>query len=415
VKKLLIGVALVAVLLLGAAAAYVLEKRHEARDIEGSSTEEFVTSEPETTTVAPEPKEVVWPAFGYDAERRKAPSLFRQRPPYRAIWAFKAGALLEFPPAIAYKTAYVANNTGRLFALNVRTGKVRWRFDGKRCTASSPAVSRKLVYQAFMNRPPCNARGGRGLDGEVVALNARTGKVRWRRRIGPSESSPLVANGLVYVGDWRGTVYALNAGTGGTRWSVSTRGAVKGGVALSGRRLYVGSYDGHLYAFDAITGRRFWRASAQDRLGGLGNFYSTPAAAYGRVYIGNTDGKVYSYGATSGKVRWSHSTGSYVYSSPAVWNERVYAGSHDRYLYCFDAATGRVRWRFRANGKISGAPTVIDGRVYFSTVTGRTYALDARSGRREWTWPDGQYTAVVADRRRLYVVGYSKLYAMVRK
>jgi hypothetical protein len=53
--------------------------------------------------------------------------------------------------------------------------------------------------------------------------------------------------------------------------------------------------------------------------------------------------------------------------------------------------------------------------VYFSTVTGRTYALDARTARRQWTWPDGQYTAVVADRRRLYVVGYSKLYALVRR
>ncbi|MEX0673729.1 MAG: PQQ-binding-like beta-propeller repeat protein [Gaiellaceae bacterium] len=69
----------------------------------------------------------------------------------------------------------------------------------------------------------------------------------------------------------------------------------------------------------------------------------------------------------------------------------------------------------RANGKISGSPTVINGLVYFSTITGRTYALDAASGKVEWTWPDGQYTAVVADRRRLYVVGYSKLYAMVRR
>jgi outer membrane protein assembly factor BamB len=417
-KKLLIGAAIVAVLLAGAVGAYVLQKRYEARDVLGSSTEEFVTSEPETTTAAPpagDAREVVWPAFGYNSERTKAPVLFQQRPPYRPIWAFRARALLEFPPAIAHKTAYVANNSGRLFALDVRTGKVKWSFRGLRCTAASPAVAGDVVYQPFMNRPPCNARGGRGLDGALVALNARTGKVRWRRTIGPSESSPVVAGGIVYVGDWRGNVHAFDARTGRKRWSVRVGGQVKAGVAISGQRLYVGAYDGRLYAFHARTGRRFWRSSAQDRLGGRGTFYSTPAVAYGRVYIGNTDGKVYSYGATSGRLRWSHSTGSYVYSSPAVWKLRVYAGSHDRHLYCFDAATGRVRWRFRANGKISGAPTVINGLVYFSTVTGRTYALDARSAKVRWTWPDGQYTAVVADRRRLYVVGYSKLYALVRK
>jgi outer membrane protein assembly factor BamB len=417
-KWLLIGAAVLVVLLAGAVAAYVLQKRYEARDIEGSSTEEFVTTETVETTVAPpgEPQEVVWGVYGYTNERLKAPALFQQRPPYRTIWTFRARALLEFPPVIAYKTAYVANNSGRLFAINVRTGKVRWSFRGRRCTASSPAVSRKIVYQTFMNRPPCNARGGRrGLDGEVVAFNARTGTVRWRRTIGPSESSPAVAGGLVYVGDWRGNVLALDARTGRTRWSVRVGGQVKAGVAISGERLYVGAYDGLLYAFNARTGRRFWVASAQDRLGGRGNFYATPSVAYGRVYVGNTDGKVYSYGATSGKLRWSQSTGSFVYSSPAAWKLRVYAGSHDRHLYCFDAATGRVRWKFRANGKISGSPTVINGLVYFSTITGRTYALEAATGKVRWTWPDGQYTAVVADRRRLYVVGYSKLYAMVRR
>jgi outer membrane protein assembly factor BamB len=414
VKNFLTVLAALAILAAGAVAAYVVKKHYDARDILGSSTEEFAGTEPEARS-AGSSREVVWPFFGYDATRRKAPALFRERPPYRVIWTFRAHDLLEFPPAIAYKRAYIANNAGRLFALDVRSGKVKWSFRGRRCTASSPAVANQTVYQTFLNRPPCNARGGRGRDGEVVALTARRGKVRWRRRIGPTESSPVVANGLVYVGDQNGYVYAFRARTGGTRWTFRTHGAVKGGVAIAGRRLYVGSYDGHVYALNARTGHLLWRGSAQGRLGGTGNFYSTPVAAYGRVYIGNTDGKVYSYGATSGRIRWSHHTGSYVYSSPAVWRQRVYSGSHDKYLYCFDAATGRVRWRFRANGKISGAPTVINGLVYFSTVTGRTYALDARNAKLKWRWPDGQYTAVVADRRRLYVVGYSKLYAMVPK
>jgi outer membrane protein assembly factor BamB len=415
VKKLIAALAALVVLGVGAVAAYVIQKRYEARDIVGSSTEEFLPDEPEATPPPARPQEEIWPFFGYDPTRRKAPAIFRQRPPYRAIWTFGARALLEFPPVIAYKRAYLTNNSGRLFALDVRTGKLKWSFRGRRCAAASPAVVDDTVYQAFLNRLPCSARGGRGRDGELVALDARTGRVRWRRRIGPSESSPVVVNGLVYVGDWNGNVYAFRARTGRTRWTFRTGDDVKGGVAVAGRRLYIGSYDGRLYALDARTGRLLWRASAQGRLGGRGNFYATPVAAYGRVYIGNTDGKVYSYGATSGRLRWSRHTGDYVYSSPAVWRQRVYAGSHDKHLYCLDAATGRVRWRFRANGEISGSPTVINGLVYFSTARGRTYALDARTAKVRWRWPDGQYTAVVADRRRLYVVGYSKLYAMVRK
>jgi outer membrane protein assembly factor BamB len=410
VRRIGAAAALALLLVAGAILGYVLYKRHEARNIRGSPTEEFVTTQAKPVQTP----EIVWPTYGYDNERVKAVTGFHIRPPYRVQWAFRARKLLEFPPVIAYGKLYVANNSGVIFAIEARTGNEKWRYDSGRCTAASPAVANRLVYQVFLNRPPCNAQGS-SLDGEVVAFLARGGHVRWRRTIGPSETSPLVANGLVYVGDWLGKVYAFDARTGRTRWTFSTDGKVKGGVAASGNRLYVGSYDGHVYALNARTGRQVWRASAQARLGPTGTFYATPAVAYGRVYIGSTDHKVYSYGATTGELRWSHTTGSYVYSSPAVWRLRVYIGSHDGNLYCFDAATGDVRWRFDAHAVISGSPTVIDGVVYFSTARNRTYALDARSGELLWQFPDGQYTPVVADSRKLYLVGHTRLFALLPK
>jgi hypothetical protein len=150
-------------------------------------------------------------------------------------------------------------------------------------------------------------------------------------------------------------------------------------------------------------------------LGGGGTFYSTPAVAYGRVYIGSTDGKVYSFGARSGRLRWSHSTGGYVYASPAVWHRLVLVGSYDHTFYAFDAATGDVRWSFRANGPISGSATVLDDVVYFSTFAKRTYALAAATGRLLWTWPDGKYSPVVSDGRRVYLTGLGRLYGLVSR
>jgi outer membrane protein assembly factor BamB len=119
------------------------------------------------------------------------------------------------------------------------------------------------------------------------------------------------------------------------------------------------------------------------------------------------------FGALSGRLRWSHGTGGYVYSSPAVWRRLVLVGSYDGSFYAVDAATGDLRWRFRANGPISGAPTVLDGIVYFSTLAERTFALEARTGRLVWTYPDGKYSPAVSDGRRLYLVGYTRLYGLV--
>jgi outer membrane protein assembly factor BamB len=412
VKKALIGLVVLALLVAGAGAGYYFYKRHQERDIRGSSSVEFVTTEGPLKPVKP-PKGIDWPMYGYDAQRTHvAPS--KLRPPFRRQWWFGARSLLEFPPAIGFDRLYFTNNRGTTFAISARAGGRAWRRFSKRCAASGPALSGTLVFQVFLNKRPCNSTRS-GLTGQVVAYYNGSGKVRWAKTIGPSETSPLVVGGRLYVGDWNGDVYALNANTGRVHWKYHTGGKVKGGLAFADGRVYAGSYDHHVYCLRSHDGKLLWRASAQERFGSAANFYSTPAVAYGRVYIGGTDGKVYSYGATSGKLRWSHDTGGYVYSSPAVWRQRVYAGSYSGKFFAFDAATGDVRWEFDAHRQISGSPTVLAGVVYFATLDKRTYALNALTGKQIWTFPDGQYSPVVADKKRVYLVGHARLYGLVER
>ena len=398
------------VLLVALGTAAVLYRKHQGRNIRGSSSVEFTRTTPKP---AAEPPNVDWPMYGYDAARLRAPLGLTLRPPFRAdpVWTFHAGSLLEFPPVIGYGRVYIVNNEGIVYALSERSGKPDWTYRSGRCSAASPALGRHLVFVALLNKPPCNA--SHGANGQVIAFDARSGAIRWQRTIGPSESSPLFAGDLVFVGDWSHNVYAFSAATGRLRWSFKVGGEIKGAISLSGGRVYFGSYDTHVYALDARTGKLLWRASSQPRLGRTGTFYANPAIAYDRVYLGATDGKMYSFGAGTGKLRWSNGTGDFIYASAAIWRGTVLAGSYDGNFYSFDAATGDVRWRFRANGKISGSATVIDGIVYFSTLKGETYGLDARTGRVRWTYPNGQYAAVVATKRRLYLVGYSQLYALI--
>jgi outer membrane protein assembly factor BamB/peptidoglycan/xylan/chitin deacetylase (PgdA/CDA1 family) len=406
-RRLLIGAALLVALALGLGAAYVLYIKHESRDIRGTSTREFVP------TAVPKPRPpkpgIAWPTYGRGPERLRVATGISLAPPFRRVWTFRARNLVEYPPAVAYGRLFFANNSGVLFAISAKTGKRAWRYVSHRCQAASPAVDRSTVYAVFLNKPPCNATGG-GLDGELVAFAAGTGKVRWRKTIAPSESSPVVVDGALYTGDWSGNVYRFDAKTGRVRWTFHAGGKVKGAVAVSGSRVFFGAYDSKLYALNMRTGKLLWTAKAQPRLGHSAEFYATPAVAYGRVFIGSTDGKEYAFGATTGHLLWSHSTDDYVYSSAAVWRRRIYVGSYNGKLYCFDAATGDVRWTFAANGPISGSPTVIAGRVYFSTLKERTYGLDATTGRALWTFPDGKYTPVVADAKRMYLVGYARVY-----
>jgi outer membrane protein assembly factor BamB len=57
-------------------------------------------------------------------------------------------------------------------------------------------------------------------DGALEALNLSTGELAWARVLDASYgAAPVVANGVLYVGDDRGGLNALNATTGATLWT----------------------------------------------------------------------------------------------------------------------------------------------------------------------------------------------------
>ena len=144
-KKALIGLVVLALLVAGAGAAYYFYKRHQARDIRGSSTVEFVTTEVPDKPVKVE-KGIDWPMYGYDQQRTHvAPG--KVHPPFRRLWWFGARSLLEFPPAIGYGRLYFTNNAGVTFAIGAHNGGRAWWRSSGRCVASSPALSGRLVVR----------------------------------------------------------------------------------------------------------------------------------------------------------------------------------------------------------------------------------------------------------------------------
>jgi len=67
------------------------------------------------------------------------------------------------------------------------------------------------------------------------------------------DSSPFVANGIVYVGSEDSNIYALNATSGIKIWSYLTKSAVESSPVVANGVVYVGSDDNNVYAFGSIT------------------------------------------------------------------------------------------------------------------------------------------------------------------
>jgi outer membrane protein assembly factor BamB len=261
--------------------------------------------------------------------------------------------------------------------LNPRTVQedlgLKWRFNtsGGGGVESSPAVADGVLYVG-------------SYTSHVYALSPNTGALLWSYLTGSSVGSPAVANGVVYVGSADSNVYALNASTGTKLWSYTTGGGVYSSPAVVNGAVYVGSDDGNVYALQANTGAKLWSYATGGPVG-----YSSPAVADGVVYIGSADYNVYALKAGTGAKLWSYSTGDYVYSSPAVANGLVYFGGLDGNLYALDAITGATAWSYNTGHAVSSSPVVADGVVYVGTQGSEVYALHASSGVKLWSVPTG--------------------------
>jgi outer membrane protein assembly factor BamB len=416
-RRIFMGLAAVLLLLVGSGAALMATR---GGDVSNPDVE--FRAEPTPTPVPTEPERqqkvdaFVWPMYGFTKDRRRFLPLKKPlRPPYRQLWKHVSGALIELPPVMMRNSLYVFNDDAVMEAIGKRTGRVRWRRKLGHLAAASPAAAHGRLFVTLLQR---TKGGGRG---RAVSLAAGNGRILWSRDLpSRSESSPLLDGGTVYFGTENGTVYALKATNGAVRWTFKADGAVKGAIALSNGRLFFGDYAGKAYALRQSDGKLIWRASTKGARFGFaaGRFYSTPAVAYGRVYMGNVDGNVYSFAASDGMLAWRHKTSGYVYSSPAVGQApgdrpTVYIGSYDGNFYALDARTGAQRWRHHAGGKISGGPTLLGDIVYFSDLANRrTIGLGARTGREVFRFGRGGYNPVVSDGRTIFLVGYATLHAL---
>ena len=144
------------------------------------------------------------------------------------------------------------------------------------------------------------------------------GQLLWNYTItgyeGYVDSSPAVANGVVYVGSYDNNLYALNATTGTMLWSFTTGGGVYSSPAVANGVVYVGSWDfnGDVYALNATTGAEVWDYMTGSNEGG------SPAVANGMVYVGQGS-NLYALNATTGAKVWNYGTQAPT-SSPAVAN-----------------------------------------------------------------------------------------------
>lgn len=312
-----------------------------------------------------------WPSYGHDAQHtfhgrttltpRTASTLAR-------AWFFPTGLAVTATPTVVAGTVYVGSWDGNFYAIDLRTGRLRWKYQ----LAAQPAISPPpggppdsssdggMVTSSAWFEPGDHGRPDLVVFGggyTLYALDANSGRLFWKHHytgrpdLPPDPqhdgarifSSPVVADGKVFVGisvdgdrGRHGYVIAADLATGEPDWTfqtdVDTSGNLRndgcGNVWASGTVLPelglvvfdVGDchffdpppFDESVIALRIHDGTRAWVFHAPRRddgcdfdFGATTNAGITPDGKARFLGVGGKDGSYYSLDPATGRLRWS--------------------------------------------------------------------------------------------------------------
>jgi outer membrane protein assembly factor BamB/predicted Ser/Thr protein kinase len=246
-----------------------------------------------------------------------------------------------------------------------------WEFACEDEVRSSPVVVDGVLYVG-------------AYDNNLYALDARTGKFEWKYATeGGIAATPFVWKDRVLIGSEDRLLYAISARTGRIIWTCPTEGRIRSSARVEFEHAFFGSDDYRLYAVNAHSGRVVWKFEA------LGPIRSTPIVGDEIVYVGSEDNHLYAIDLQSGSQKWKFRSNRSITSSPALHDGLVVFGSTDWNVYALDERSGWIIWRTRTNQAVISSPRVVEGTVYIGSSDGCLYALDATSGRQIWKYDSG--------------------------
>src|ERR1043166_4827626 len=221
--------------------------------------------------------------------------------------------------------------------------------------AAAPAAS--ADWPMFRGDPGLHGVSPEKLPAKPVLLwSFKTG--------GPVKSSPVVADGTVFVGSGDGNLYALGLADGKKTWDFKTTAPVDAPPLFVQGKIFVGNVDGILYAFTARDGKPLWKYKTDDKILGSANVIASSNGVL-RLLVDSYDSRLHCVDAEPGKSNWVFETGNYINGSPAVAGGVTAFGGCDAILHVVSLDKGEKIKEVDAGAYIAASVALDNNRAYF--------------------------------------------------
>lgn len=324
-----------------------------------------------------------WPVFrGTLSATGLVRGRLRKRPSQRWIFTAENDSFVA-TPVVGNGTVYLGSENGLFFAVDLQTGKERWRWQSPAGIVAPAGYHEGRVYVGDVN-------------GGFHCLDAVTGSVVWQMEAGaeidggPSFARLSSGRSVVIFGSQDTYLYCVEADSGKPVWKAGGQDQIRCTPPVVQGRTFVAGCDGKLHILTVEEGRE---VGAIDLEGPTG---CTPAVVGSLAYVGTENGVFFALDWEKNVVRWRFegTESSSAFRSSAALNERyVVVGCRDRKVHCFDRALGKHLWEFTTRRYVDSSPVIIrsgdgnepaDDVVLVTSLDGRLYALRIGDGRVLW-------------------------------
>ena len=280
----------------------------------------------------------------------------------RLVWDFqiptKWGDIVE-GAAIWEKTVCVGSNDQYCYALDLESGRLRWKFLSKGFIQVKPLLDEASVYFGTT-------------DGNIYCLDRKDGKKMWEYSLPRSaiKASPVFWSPTVVFGTTDGKLIGLEIINGSVLWSQKYDGLVAHPI-IAANQMFLGTASRKLDCINLENQKLIWEAELEGDLG------SSIHVAGSVLYAGTNNGLFYKISRVDGQILWRTKLPKGIYASAAQVGDGVYLGGDDGCLYLLDAQTGKILWKELYGSKgIHSDLVVADNTIYLATENGVLYALE---------------------------------------
>lgn len=302
----------------------------------------------------------------------------------REQWMLRTGRGITAPIAATGSIALVGSANRNLEAVSLSTGETLWNRRLPGALMGGVLVRNSMLYAGtgrpdgrvdaidFRGRRIWRARSGEvtaplaaandmiialNRDGYVVALNAATGRIRWRRFVGRARAPAIESDGAILV-TTLDSLFRLDFEAGRVEARRPAPGVVLGGWTPSNGALVAGLADTGVVAIDPVTLETRWRIHTDAPILG-------PLAASGdTVWAASRIGTVYQLVLGEGRpdVTTVVTLDRSLTSGVSRMGSLLLVGGADGRIHAL-ANDGEEVWRLRVWPPADVTPLAVDGGV----------------------------------------------------